>query len=122
MTRCGRGLLVEPATVPPHCVLLGDNYYVYECTELPTSTASASRYTVECQSLEYIRRNLADLEDGSRNALDTVDVRAALGFGPLGRDGEVLTGTTEEQQDISMEALEAVFATKCVSFVGLAVS
>eukprot|EP01047_Picozoa_sp_COSAG01_P103509 COSAG01_NODE_32965_length_572_cov_1.412262_1_plen_42_part_10 len=34
---------------------LGDNYFVYECTELPTSAASASRYTVECQSLGYIR-------------------------------------------------------------------
>jgi hypothetical protein len=73
---------------------------VYECTELPTSTACASRYTVECQSLGYIRRNLADLEDGSRNALDTVDVRAALGFGPLGMDGEEIAGTEAEQQDL----------------------
>eukprot|EP01047_Picozoa_sp_COSAG01_P128223 COSAG01_NODE_57560_length_311_cov_1.212264_1_plen_98_part_10 len=49
---------------------------------------------------------MADLEDGSRNALDTVDIRAALGFGPLGMDGEEIAGTETEQQDLSMEALE----------------
>ena len=77
---------------------MGDQYYVYQCSELPTAAAASSRYEVENHSLEYIRRQLSDLEDSSRTALETWSVRNALGLMPLGQDGEIMSGIRNPEQ------------------------